>query len=630
LACDLPQTGGTQKDSAGAERRQPFLRRRERRFASGSRDIGGARITGTLYAARSEREASPHDRPKVTRLSNPSTARTAEPGLATGGMAIVDALIANGVDSVFGLPGAQMYPLFDALQQRSAHIRTYGARHEQTCGYMAFGYARSTGKPGVFAVVPGPGVLNTTAALATAMGCCAPVLCITGQVPSPFLERGRGHLHEIPDQLATLRSLVKWAARIERPADAPAIVNEAFRQMLSGRPGPVAIEMAWDAMASQGHVAPLPAADVPLPPAPSPAEIEAAARILVAAKRPMIMTGSGAQNASVAVTALAEALDAPVAAFRGGRGVVPEDHPLGVSSFAAYRLWPEADALVGIGSRLEMPYMRWTGMMTLIDRPAPPPHLVRIDIDPAEMRRLAPHAPIVADARAGTEALLAAVRSLRPPNPSAQSAEARARIAAIKASTRVEFEKVQPQLAYLDVIRAVLPRDGIVTTELSQVGFTSYFGYPVLAPRTYVSEGYQGTLGYGFPSALGVKAANPDKPVVCITGDGGFLFGAMEIATAVQERIGLVTVLFNNNAYGNVLRDQRTGFGNRVIGSVLENPDFMQLAQAFRMEGHRVASPEALRPVLAAALTANRPVLIEVEVGQGSETSPWEFIHPKR
>src|SRR5262245_37243453 len=215
----------------------------------------------------------------------------------TGGMAIVEALLANGVDTVFGLPGAQLYPLFDALASTRDTIRTVGARHEQACGYMAFGYARSTGRPGVYAVVPGPGVLNTTAALCTALGCCAPVLCITGQVPSVFLERGRGHLHELPDQLATLRTLVKWAARIERPADAPEAVNEAFRQMLSGRPGPVAIEMAWDTMASTGFVQPLSAASIPSAPAPSPTEVEAAAKLVAAARRPMIMTGSGAQHA---------------------------------------------------------------------------------------------------------------------------------------------------------------------------------------------------------------------------------------------------------------------------------------------------------------------------------------------
>ena len=317
----------------------------------------------------------------------------------TGGMAIVEALIANGVDTVFGLPGAQLYPLFDALQQKSDHIRTVGARHEQACGYMAFGYARSTGRPGCLCRGAGPGraqhigcpVHGVWLLRARAVHHGASAVGVSG--------RGRGHLHELPDQLATLRTLTKWAARIERPADAPEIVNEAFRQMLSGRPGPVAIEMAWDTMASSTFVEPLPSAVLAKPSAPSPLEVEAAAKLVAAAKRPMIMTGSGAQHASEAVRALAEEIDAPVAAFRGGRGIVAEDHALGISSYAAYRLWPETDALIAVGTRAEMPYMRWTGMMSLIERPQAPPHLIRIDIDPAEMRRLVPHAGIVADFR---------------------------------------------------------------------------------------------------------------------------------------------------------------------------------------------------------------------------------------
>ena len=187
---------------------------------------------------------------------------------------------------------------------------------------------------------------------------------------------------------------------------------------------------------------------------------------------------------------------------------------------------------------------------------------------------------------------------------------------------------MQPQLAYLDVIRKVLPREGLLVIEVSQVGFTSYFGYPVYAPRTYVSEGFQGTLGFGFPTALGVKVAHPDKPVVSVTGDGGFLFAVQELATAAQYGIALVTLLFNNASFGNVLRDQRTAFGNRVIGSVLDNPDFMLLAKAFGVEGHRVASPGALERVLARVIDTDKPVLIEIEVPQGSEVSPWEFIHP--
>ncbi|WP_158817251.1 thiamine pyrophosphate-dependent enzyme [Methylocapsa sp. S129] len=548
----------------------------------------------------------------------------------SGGMAIASALIANGVDTVFGLPGAQMYPFFDALQQRSDRIRTIGARHEQACGYMAFGYARSTGRPGVFSVVPGPGVLNASAALCTALGCNAPVLCVTGQVPTPFIGRGRGHLHELPDQLATLRGFVKWAARIERAADAPRVIDEAFRQMLSGRPGPVAVEMAWDVMAGSEFVTPLPRARIEPALAPSPQDIEAAAHALVAARQPMIMVGGGAQHASEAVLALAEELGAPVAAFRGGRGIVAEDHALGLSSYAAFRLWPQVDVLIGIGSRLEMPYMRWSGMMKLIDRPPAPPHLIRIDIDASEMHRLAPHTPVVADSAVGARALLDAVKRLRAQKTDSMARPDRAPISTAKAEAASAIRKVQPQMDYLDVIRAALPRDGLLAEELSQVGFASYFGYPVYEPRTYVSCGYQGTLGFGFQTALGVKAAHPGKPVVSITGDGGFMFGVQELATAAQYNIGLVTLLFNNNAFGNVLRDQRIGFGNRVIGAALENPDFMLLARAFGVEGHRVASPAALAPVLEQALKSDRPVLIEIVVAQGSEVSPWEFIHPTR
>ncbi len=545
----------------------------------------------------------------------------------TGGGAIVEALIANGVDTVFGLPGAQMYPFFDALQQNADRVRTFGARHEQTCAYMAFGYARSTGKPGVCAVVPGPGVLNTTAALCTAMGCCAPVLCITGQVPTAFLGRGRGHLHELSDQLGILDKIVKWTARIERPQDAPEIVNQAFRQMLSGRPGPVVIEMAWDIMAASAPVLTLPAAEVHAAPKPCIEEIEHAARLVASAKNPMIMVGSGAQHAARQVRDLAEQLGAPVAAFRGGRGIVSEDDELGVSSYSAYRLWAATDVLIGIGTRLEMPYMRWTGMMSLFDRPAGPPHLVRIDIDPVEMRRLVPHAPIVADAGDGATALGLAVATLRGTqlSPSKNRIE---RIAEVKAEVRRSIEKVQPQLGYLDVIREVLPRDGIVTIELSQMGFTSYFGYPVYEPRTYISEGFQGTLGFGFPAALGVKVAHPNKPVVCITGDGGFMFAAQELATAAQEQIGLVVLVFNNSSFGNVRRDQEKRFGDRVIGANLVNPDFLQFAGSFGILAHRVSSPDQLGPLLANAMGMNEPVLIEIETPSGSETDPWEFIIP--
>jgi acetolactate synthase-1/2/3 large subunit len=540
----------------------------------------------------------------------------------TGGKAIAETLIANGVTTLFGLPGAQTYPLFDALAQRRDIIRTVSARHEQGSAYMAFGAAKSTGKPHVYSVVPGAGVLNTTAALSTAYATSTPVLCVTGQVPRAFLGRGRGHLHEIPDQLGLLKTLTKWSARIERVEDAPEIVNEAFRQMLTGRPGPVAVEMSWDTMAETAPVTLVDGVSPPVPAAADAAEIAAALAVITAARRPMIMVGGGAQHAAAAILALAERLDAPVAAFRGGRGIVAETHPLGLSSAAAHALWPETDVVIGIGSRLEMPTMRWTGMMGYFDRLPGGRKLVRIDIDPAEMVRLLADAPVVADARVATEALVAA---LGPKT--ATDEAARARIAAAKASLAAAIVRVQPEIGYLEVIRAALPDDGFFVPELCQAGFTSYFGFDVRTPRTYVTEGYQGTLGFGFPTALGVKAIHPERAVVSVTGDGGFMFAMPELATAVREGIGLVTVVFDNHAYGNVRRDQQRLYDGRVIASELTNPDFARLAEVMGADGYRADSPAALAPVLAKALAANRPAVIHVDVGVDREASPWEFIH---
>ena len=336
----------------------------------------------------------------------------------------------------------------------------------------------------------------------------------------------------------------------------------------------------------------------------------------------MIFTGSGAQGASEEVARLAEALGAPVVGFRGGRGVVGEDRPLGLDMAAAWKLWPKVDLMIGIGTRLEIPLMRWSGMMAY-RRSLPGRPLVRIDIDPTEFDRLDTDGPLLADAAAGAVALASALEQAghRPQGDLAAIAQA-------KAAAAIEIRTVQPQMDYLDVIRAVLPRDGFLVEELSQVGFTSNFGYPVYRPRTYVSCGYQGTLGFGFPTALGVKVANPDKPVVSITGDGGFLFAMPELATAVQYGINLVTIVFDNGCYGNVRRDQQQRFDDHVIGADLVNPDFVKLAESFGVHGVRVASPDALRGVLETALGRDAPALISVSVPRGSEVSPWRFIHP--
>jgi acetolactate synthase-1/2/3 large subunit len=534
----------------------------------------------------------------------------------TGGEAIVQSLLLHGVDTVFGIPGVQTYAMFDAWQRAGDRVRVIGPRHEQTTAYMAFGYAKSTGKPGVYSVVPGPGVLNTTAALCSAYGASAPVLCVTGQVPSDYIGSGKGHLHELPDQLATLRTLTKWAARIEHPGEAPHLVAEAFRQMLTGRPRPVALEMPWNVFGMLAPVELCAAPDGYPAMQPDPDLIERAARLLEQARNPMIMVGGGAQHAVQEVRTLAELIQAPVVSFRSGRGVVGDDHPLGFTCAAGFKRWRETDLLIGIGSRLELQWFRWP------DQPAGL-KMVNIDIDPTQMARIKPAVGIVGDAREATAQLTDAARRLGVRRPSRH-----AEFQAVKDRTLGEIRKVQPHIEYLDVIRQVLPRDGFFVEEICQTGFTSYYGFPVYLPRTFVSCGHQGTLGFGFPTALGVKVGNPGKAVVSIAGDGGFMFGVQDLATAVQYGINVVTVLFNNNAYGNVLRDQQRLFGGRLIGSELRNPDFIKLAESFGVAAARVATPAQLKAELDRALARDAPALIEVTVDRRSEVSPWEFLMP--
>jgi acetolactate synthase-1/2/3 large subunit len=425
----------------------------------------------------------------------------------------------------------------------------------------------------------------------------------------------------MPDQLATLRTFVKWAERIEHPAGAPTLVSRAFQEMLSGRRGPVALEMPWDVFTQRAETSAAKAFD-PFPaPEPDSDRIRDAAALVAASKTPMIFVGSGAIHAREEILELAEMIDAPVVSFRSGRGIVSNAHELGLTMAAAYKLWPTTDLMIGIGTRMELPAssFRW---------PFQPQGLksIRIDIDPAEMRRLVSDVAVVSDARTGTRELLAAVSKAG----ARKSSGRRAAIREASAASLKEIQAVQPQMAYLNILREVLPHNAIVTDELSQVGFASWYGFPVYEPRTFLTSGYQGTLGSGFPTALGAKVANPDRPVVAITGDGGFMFGVQELATAVQFNIGVVTLVFNNNAYGNVRRDQRQRFDGRVVASDLVNPDFVKLAESFGVAASRVTSPDHFRPALEKALAHGGPYLVDIEVPRDSEVTPWTFIHPAK
>jgi acetolactate synthase-1/2/3 large subunit len=529
----------------------------------------------------------------------------------TGGRALVEMLCRHGVDTLFALPGVQNDALFVALYDAGEAIRVIHPRHEQAAAYMAFGYARASGKVGAYAVVPGPGVLNTTAALATAYATNTPVLCISGQIPSNLIGRGFGLLHEVPDQLAILRGLTKWAARIDHPSETGKRVNEAFRQLADGRPRPVALEMPLDIMALETELE-LPAIE-PAPPAPAPDSelISRAAALLAAAKQPLIYVGSGAAEAGAEVLALAERLQAPVTTYTGGKGVVSDRSYLAQNLLAGHELWRSADVVLAVGTRFNQPQTRW-GLDAEIK-------VIRIDIDPVEVTRVArPAIGIVADAKAALAALNQALDVEERPSRQRELGE-------LKAKTQARLEEtLGPQCEYLAAIRAELPDDGIYVEDLTQVGYVGRLAFPVYQPRTYIHSGYQGTLGFSYATALGAKVARPDVPVVSISGDGGFMYNVQELATAALHGIDAVAIVFADGAYGNVRRMQKVDYGNRLIGVDLLNPNFPKMADSFGIAGVRATSPEILRHELAAALKRRGPSLIEVPVGEMPD--PWPTL----
>lgn len=533
----------------------------------------------------------------------------------TGGDAIVDSLLRHGIDTVFGLPGVQMYGLFDAFARNANRLKVINARHEQTTAYMALGYTQSTGKPSAFTVVPGPGVMNTMGALTTAWGVNTPIMCITGQVPSAMIGRGRGQLHEMPDQLATLKTLLKFAERIEHPTEAPRVMARAYQAMVSGRPGPVAVEMPWDMFPATAEVTPVEPLGKWDNPVPDPDKIAALAKLVDGARAPMIWVGGGAVEAGPEILVLAEKIGAPVVSYRMGKGVVDSRHPLSLNTVGGFELWDRTDLVIGIGTRLDTAIARWA--------PAPAGlKTARIDIDPIEHRRLTVDIAIVADAADGTRALTALVKAKDDP-------ARRKAVAAAKAAALAAIEKADPQYSYMKALREVLPDDGIVVDEVTQLGYILWYGYPVHQPRRLISSGFSGTLGYGFPTALGVKIANPDRPVVSVTGDGGFLFGGSDLATAKQFGINLVTVVVNNSSYGNVQRDQQRIYEGRHSGAVLTNPDFQAYARAFGVGAWRVETADAFRGALKEALASDAPALIEVMSDITKDYPPYKFHQPR-
>jgi acetolactate synthase-1/2/3 large subunit len=532
----------------------------------------------------------------------------------TGGEALVRSLYREGVRVVFGLPGVQLYGVLAALRDEP-RIRFITTRHEQATSFMADGYARAGGDFGVALVVPGPGLLNAMSGLSTAYSASSPVLMISGQVPRDSIGKDIGLLHEVNDQLDCIAPVTKWRKRVLQVAEVPAAVREAVTRLRSGRPRPVEIEMPPETMEDEGLAELLPPADVKRA-AAGARDIDRAAELLQASRAPLVYAGGGVHlsGAHDALAAVAEHLQAGVAQSAEGKGAVSDHNALSLGA-AFWRESPlrahihEADVVLAVGTRLALVSFK------------PGTRIVQIDADENEIgRNHKDTLGLVGDARATLEALLERLRAAAPPRPSrkAEHETVRANIAA--------QNTMEPNASILRALRAGAPENTILVAGMTQIGYYSRPFWPVYEPRTYLTSSYSGNLGYAYPVALGAKVARPDRPVVSVSGDGGFLYNAQELSTAARHGINVVAVVFNDSSYGNVARDLDEAWGGQY-GAELQNPDFMKLADAFGVLGLRAKEPTEVGKLVREAIDRDRPALVEVPVGRMSRPM---FFTPRR
>ncbi|MBV7483450.1 thiamine pyrophosphate-dependent enzyme [Bordetella sp. BOR01] len=535
----------------------------------------------------------------------------------TGGQALVAGLIRNGVSDLFMIPGIQLDWAVDALRQHSGEIKLYVPRHEQATTYMADGYYRACGQVGAAMVVPGPGALNAGAGLATAYASNSKVLFVTGQIHSAGVGKGLGLLHEIKDQTGFVGGLTKWNTFVNAPQQIGDAVDEAFAQVHAGRPRPVGIEIPHDYLSASldkpaarqaRHASSMDAA-----PALDDAVLARAAAILNAARLPVIYVGGGIfqPGGCAALQELAERIGAPVVMSDNGRGALSDRHPLAMNALAGRAVFQHADAVLVVGSRFIdalTPTPSWPAKAGL--------RFIHINIDAADLAP--PRAPDVAIVADAASALAQLAERLSPRVALAERDALR-----VKAWAQAQVDAVMPQSAYVAELRAAMPDDAIFVNELTQIGYLARIALPVYGPGTYIGPGYQGTLGYGFPVALGAAVGGRGRRVVSITGDGGFGWNLQELATAQRYGLPVTLVVFNDGHYGNVRAIQKREFGAEVAVE-LANPDFALLARAFGVPFEQVDTPQALGAAVKATLAARGPAMIEVRIGV--VPSPWHLL----
>ena len=531
----------------------------------------------------------------------------------SGGEALAKSLVGEGVEVVFGIPGIQIYGIVSAIRDEPG-IRMVTTRHEQATTYMADGYARASGKPGVALVVPGVGLYNAASGLTNAYSRSTQVLLVAGQIPRGAIGKNLGAVHEIADQTGAVRSVTKWQGQASRPREVPNAVSEAFREMRAGRPRPALLEMPPEVGVEREEVELRSPVHIPRI-VPNREALQRAAQVVAKSRLPLIYAGGGVarSDAEAAVVSLAETTNIPVITSSGGKGVIPDRHPLSYGSCFSprgerqemnqlYGVMQSADVVIGIGARFSLGYPA-SEMSTLVN----------INIDDTELARHHPNTiSLHGDARATIEALLPhLVQAGAGDRPSPAEAVSAAR----KLIAYYDIRIKEPQYPVLEAIRRGVPEDAFVVWDVTQFGYYARTHWQVNHPKTYIDSGYSFNLGYAFPTALGAKVASPDRPVVCMTGDGGFMFNSSEFSTAVRYGINVVTVVFNNDSYGNVARDLDEAFGG-AYGTDLHNPDFVKFAESFGAVGMRADDPMELERLIPLALERQAPVIIDVPFGE--------------
>ncbi len=540
---------------------------------------------------------------------------TPSPELRTGGEWVVEVLRAEGVRHVFGLPGVHNLAIYDALirQRDIAHILS---RHEQGAAFMADGYARASGRPGVVVVTTGPGATNVLTPLVESWASSQPILVLMSDIPAALIGKGLGALHEVPNQIDCFKPVCRWAETIHDGRAIPAAVERAFHLFRTARQGPVALSLPTDLLAAKterrrevfkGG-----------PPACDRRRIDGAARRLRAAKRPLIVAGGGviAAGASADLAALAHRLTAPVITSVMGRGAIPETDEFWLGVLPNYRstqaALEQADVILAVGCRFA--HRSTKGLLLKLDF-KPEQALIHLDIDPSVIGLMhEPAVGIVGDARDGLRGLLAALGT--------GAAAAEWDPTWIRAQREVRWPRYTKTVDRLmTMLRQGLEPSAIVVNDQTGLNYWMEWHFPVLEPRTFLYPIGSATLGYGVPAAIGAKVAHPERQVLAVLGDGGFMFSVNELATAVKYGLGIVFLVLNDQRYGAIKYLQEGIFGK--YGEVdLANPDFPALARAFGAEGLRVESLDELPRALDRALAHPGPTLLELPV---AIDPPWEL-----